>query len=145
MVSQFLQTPCQSHWDAVIRILRYIKEAPGQGLLYKDKGHTQVIGYSDADWAGSPSDRGSTTGYCVLIGGNLIYWKSKKQVVVARSSAEAEYRAMALATCELVWLKQLLQELKFGGGAKMKLICDNHTTLYIASNQNTITCSIASI
>ena len=50
------------------------------------------------------------------------------------SSAEAEYRAMALATCELVWLKQLLQELKFGGGTQMKIICDNQTALHIASN-----------
>ncbi|XP_057989379.1 uncharacterized mitochondrial protein AtMg00810-like [Hevea brasiliensis] len=114
VVSQFLQAPCSSHWDAVIRILRYIKGAPGQGLLYEDRGHSQIIGYSDADWAGSPSDRRSTSGYCIMIGGNLISWKSKKQDVVARSSAEAEYRAMALATCELIWLKQLLQELKYG-------------------------------
>ena len=134
VLSQFLQTPCESHWDAVIRILKYIKKAPGQGLLYEDKGNTEIVGYSDADYAGSPSDRRSTTGYCVLIGGNLVSWKSKKQAVVARSSAEAEYRAMALATCELVWLKQLLQELKFGGGTQMKLICDNQAALHIASN-----------
>ncbi|RVW34023.1 Retrovirus-related Pol polyprotein from transposon TNT 1-94 [Vitis vinifera] len=103
VVSQFLQSPCDSHWDAVIRILRYIKSTPGQGVLYENRGHTQVVGYTDADWAGSPTDRRSTSGYCVFIGGNLISWKSKKQDVVARSSAEAEYRAMALATCELIW------------------------------------------
>ena len=50
----------------------------------------------------------STSGYCVFIGGNLISWKSKKHEVVVRSSAEIEYRAMALATCKLIWLKQLL-------------------------------------
>jgi len=72
VVSQFLQSPCKDHWDAVIRILRYIKRAPGQGLLYEDKGHADIIGYSDADWAGSPTDRHSTSGYCVMIGGNLI-------------------------------------------------------------------------
>ncbi|XP_075099322.1 secreted RxLR effector protein 161-like [Nicotiana tabacum] len=112
VVSQFLQAPCKDHWDAVIHILRYIKKAPGQGLLYEDKGHTDIVEYSDADWAGYPSDRRSTSGYCIMIGGNLISWKSKKQYVVARSSAEAEYRAMTLATCELIWLKQLLQDLK---------------------------------
>ncbi|RVW87999.1 Retrovirus-related Pol polyprotein from transposon RE2 [Vitis vinifera] len=109
VVSQFLQSPCDSHWDAVIRILRYIKSTPGQGVLYENRGHTQVVGYTDADWAGSPTDRRSTSGYCVFIGGNLISWKSKKQDVVARSSAEAEYRAMALATCELIWLRHLLR------------------------------------
>ncbi|RVW32653.1 putative mitochondrial protein [Vitis vinifera] len=87
-----------------------------QGVLYENRGHTQVVGYTDADWAGSPTDRRSTSGYCVFIGGNLISWKSKKQDVVARSSAEAEYQAMALATCELIWMRHLLRELRFGKG-----------------------------
>ncbi|RVW66315.1 Retrovirus-related Pol polyprotein from transposon TNT 1-94 [Vitis vinifera] len=120
--------------DAVIRILRYIKSTPGQGVLYENRGHTQVVGYTDADWAGSPTDRRSTSGYCVFIGGNLISWKSKKQDVVARSSAEAEYRAMALATCELIWLRHLLRELRFGKDEQMKLIYDNQAALHIASN-----------
>nr|CAN63917.1 hypothetical protein VITISV_019573 [Vitis vinifera] len=95
VVSQFLQSPYDSYWDAVIRILRYIKSTPGQDVLYKNRGHTQVVGYTDADWAGSPTDRRSTFGYCVFIRGNLISWKT-------------EYRAMTLATCELIWLKHLL-------------------------------------
>ncbi|RVW34232.1 Retrovirus-related Pol polyprotein from transposon RE2 [Vitis vinifera] len=123
-----------SHWDVVIRILRYIKSSPGQGVLYENRGHTQVVGYTDADWTGSPTDRRSTSGYCVFIGGNLISWKSKKQDVVARSSAEAEYRVMALATCELIWLRHLLRELRFGKDEQMKLICDNQAALHIASN-----------
>ncbi|RVW31226.1 Retrovirus-related Pol polyprotein from transposon RE1 [Vitis vinifera] len=106
----------------------------GQGVLYENIGHTQVVGYTDADWAGSPTDRRSTSGYCVFIGGNLISWKSKKQDVVANSSAEAKYRVMALATCELIWLKHLLRELRFGKDEQMKLICDNQVALHITSN-----------
>ena len=102
--------------------------------MYENKSHTQIVGYSNANWASSPTDRLSTLGYCVFIGGNLISWKSKKQDVVARSSIEAEYRAMALATCELVWLKHLLQELRFGNDEQMKLICDNQAALHISSN-----------
>ena len=103
-------------------------------MLYENIGHTQVVGYSDADWAGSPTDKRSTSGYYVFIGGNLISWKSKKRDVVARSSAEAEYRAMALATCELIRLKHLLQELRFGDDEQMKFICDNQVALHISFN-----------
>ncbi|BAT99138.1 hypothetical protein VIGAN_10052900, partial [Vigna angularis var. angularis] len=94
-----MQAPCVDHWNALIRILRYVKKAPGQRLLYEDKGRIQVSGYCDADWTGSPIDRRSTIGYCVFLGGNIISWKSKKQNVVARSTAEAEYRAMTSLTC----------------------------------------------
>ncbi|XP_019196175.1 PREDICTED: uncharacterized protein LOC109190179 [Ipomoea nil] len=92
------------------------------------------LGCCCSDWVSCPFDRRSTSGYCVLIGGNLISWKSKKQDVVAMSSAEAEYRAMALATCELMWLKHLLQELQCGKVAQMTWICDNQAALHIASN-----------
>ena len=70
----------------------------------------------------------------MFIGGNLISWKSKKQDVVARCSVEVEYRAMALATCELIWLKHLLQELRFGKDEQTKLISDNQADLHISSN-----------
>ena len=70
----------------------------------------------------------------MFFGGNLISWKSKKQDVVARSSVEAEYRAMALTTCELIWLKHFLQEIRFGKDEQMKLICDNQVVLHISSN-----------
>ena len=68
VVSLFLQSPCDNHWDAVICILCYIKGTPGQGVLYENRGHTLIVGYCDADFAGSPADRRSTFGYCVFIG-----------------------------------------------------------------------------
>ena len=94
----------------------------------------RIEGYSDADWAGSLGDRRSTTGYCAIVGGNLVSWKSKKQTVVARFSAELEYRAMAHTTCELVWLKHLLEELGFPQTTPMSLLCDNQAAIHIASN-----------
>jgi len=72
VVSQFLNSPSDSHWNAVVRILKYIKRAPGKGLVFTDRGHTNIVGYSDADWAGDSSDRRSTSGYCIFIGRNLI-------------------------------------------------------------------------
>ena len=79
----------------MIRILRYIKGTPGQGVLYENRGHIQIVEYCDAHSAGSPADRRSTSRYCVFIGRNLVSWKSKKHNVVVRSSAKPEYRAMA--------------------------------------------------
>lgn len=72
-----------SHWDAVVCIPRYIKFAPSKGLIFEDQGHEQIVGYTDIDCWGSPSDGCSTSGYCVLVGSNLVLQKSKKQNVVA--------------------------------------------------------------
>ena len=99
--SQFLDSPRDSHRDAFVWILKYIKEALGIGLLYTNRGHVQIISYTNADWEGSPSNKRLTSGYCILIGGNLIPWKSKKQSAVTRLSAKAKYQPVALGTCDL--------------------------------------------
>ncbi|KAL5564490.1 hypothetical protein UlMin_027654 [Ulmus minor] len=87
--------------------------------------HLKVEGYTDADWAGSADNRRSTSGYFTFVGGNLVTWRSKKQPVVARSSAEADYRGMAFGVCELLWLRNLLIELGVDSQEAMKLYCDN--------------------
>ncbi|RVW37420.1 Retrovirus-related Pol polyprotein from transposon RE1 [Vitis vinifera] len=94
VVSQYMHNPGEQHMNAVMRILRYLKNAPGKGILFaKNINHQSIEVYTDANWAGAVDDRRSTSGYFTFVGGNLVTWKSKKQNVVARSSAEAEFRA----------------------------------------------------
>ena len=90
-----MHAPRDSHWTLVKRILRYIKGTTGHGLRLTASSSTELLGYSDADWAGCPDTRRSTSGYCVFLGDSLISWSSKRQPTVSRSSAEAEYRAVA--------------------------------------------------
>ncbi|KAL0342597.1 UNVERIFIED_CONTAM: Retrovirus-related Pol polyprotein from transposon RE1 [Sesamum calycinum] len=82
----------------------------------------------------SKDDRKSTSGYCTYVEGNLVTWHSKKQTTVARSSVEAEYRAMAHTTSEILWLKNLLKELGFMYDDPVPMHCDNQTAIHIASN-----------
>lgn len=91
VVSQFMHNPSKDHMDVVIRIMWYLKSSPGKGLMFTKNNHVQVEGYTDADWAGDITNRKSTSGYFTFVGGNLVTWKSKKQKVVALSSAEAEF------------------------------------------------------
>ncbi|XP_062118860.1 uncharacterized mitochondrial protein AtMg00810-like [Humulus lupulus] len=102
LVSQYVHDPCQGHLNVVYRILRYLKQAPGKGLFFKKIDERKVEVFTDADWAGSIDDRKSTSGYCTLLWGNLVTWRSKKQTVVARSSAKAEFRAMAHGMMKVV-------------------------------------------
>ncbi|RVW22853.1 Retrovirus-related Pol polyprotein from transposon TNT 1-94 [Vitis vinifera] len=92
-----LKFPCptEEYMEAVYRILRYLKMTPGKGLFFRKTENRDTEVYSDADWEGNIIDRRSTSGYCSFVWGNLVTWRSKKQSVVARSSAEAEYRALA--------------------------------------------------
>ncbi|XP_038896700.1 uncharacterized mitochondrial protein AtMg00810-like [Benincasa hispida] len=89
IVSQFMQAPCEDHMIAVERIFRYLKGTPGKGLMFRKTDKRSVEAYTDSDWAGSVIDRRSMSGYCTFVWGNLVTWRSKKQGVVARSSAEA--------------------------------------------------------
>ncbi|RVW59858.1 Retrovirus-related Pol polyprotein from transposon RE1 [Vitis vinifera] len=134
VVSQFMNNPTKKHMTAVIRILRYLKMTPGKGLFFQRTTKKEIEIFSDVDWAGSVTDRRSTSGYCSFVWGNLVTWRSKKQSVVARSSAEAEFRAMAQGICEGIWLNRLLEELRVPLKHPMVLYCDNQAAISIAKN-----------
>ncbi|VVA22039.1 Hypothetical predicted protein, partial [Prunus dulcis] len=134
VVSQFMHSPSEVHMEAVMRILQYLKSAPGKGLMFSKHGHLEIEGFTDADWAGNRTDRRSTSGYFTFVGGNLVTWRSKKQKVCSLSSAEAEYRSMVHGVCEMLWIRKLLKELGFVAKDAMKLYCDNQAAIDIANN-----------
>ncbi|XP_057734655.1 uncharacterized mitochondrial protein AtMg00810-like [Arachis stenosperma] len=102
VLSQFLSAPRTTHYAAVLRILRYIKGTLFHGLYFSAHSSLSLHAYSDADWAGDPTNCRSTTDYYLFLGDALISWCAKKQTFTARSSTEAEYRALADTTTEII-------------------------------------------
>jgi len=133
-VCQFLHAPTTVHWTAVKRILRYIKYTVDFGLKIERSQSTLISAFSDADWAGSIDDRRSTGGFAVFFGSNLISWSARKQPTVSRSSTEAEYKSMANATAEVIWVESLLAELGVHPKQAPCLWCDNLGATYLSAN-----------
>ncbi|KAJ0928153.1 putative RNA-directed DNA polymerase [Helianthus annuus] len=133
-VCLFMHAPREPHFQLLKRILRYIKGTLSQGLLLTPTKSTNLTAYTDADWAGCPDSRRSTSGYCVYMGDNLISWSSKRQPTISRSSAEAEYRGVANTVAELSWIRNLLSELHLPVHTASIIYCDNISAVYLADN-----------
>lgn len=132
--SQFMKKPKQAHWEAALRVVRYLKGNPGQGILLNANVELSLVAWCDSDWAGCPLTRRSTSGWFLQLGDSPISWKTKKQKVVSLSSAEAEYRAMTLIVKEIMWVKALLVDMGVIHKPPVTLFCDSKAALHISAN-----------
>ncbi|KAL0421152.1 UNVERIFIED_CONTAM: Retrovirus-related Pol polyprotein from transposon RE1 [Sesamum latifolium] len=105
VLSRFMQLPGQVHMEAAKRLLRYVKGTHDYEIWYTQSEDLKLFGYADSDWAGCPDDLKSTTGYVFSLGSGVFSSLSKKQEVVAQSTAEAEYMASAAAANQAIWLR----------------------------------------
>ncbi|XP_059277831.1 uncharacterized mitochondrial protein AtMg00810-like [Lycium ferocissimum] len=134
LLCQFMQHPVANHWAGVKRVLRYLAGSTQLGLRMTARSSLNIVGFSDADWGGCPLTRRSTTGLCVFLGSNCVSWASKKQTTVARSSAEAEYRALASLAAEITWLTYILQDIGISLPSPPLLYSDNISALHLTKN-----------
>ncbi|GAA0162877.1 transmembrane signal receptor [Lithospermum erythrorhizon] len=134
ILSQFLQKPRRDHWDASLRVVRYLKNSPGQGILLRSDSDLNLSSWCDSDWVSCPMTRRSITGWVVFLGGSPISWKTKKQKTVSLSSSEAEYHSLIALTYELKWLKGLLMGLGVSSIDVVPVYCDSQSALHLAHN-----------
>ncbi|XP_071718821.1 uncharacterized mitochondrial protein AtMg00810-like [Rutidosis leptorrhynchoides] len=133
-VSQFLHAPRKDHFQAIKRIVHYVKGTLSYGLSCLHAPAPTILGYSDIDWAHCIEMRRSAYGYSIFLGGNLVSWSAKKQPKVSRSSCESEYRALANTSSEIVWITHLLRELHVLPSGRPTLLCDNRGALFLSHN-----------
>lgn len=137
VVSQFNQQPGTAHWAAVKRILRYLKGTLNSKLIFaRNSKYDELCCYSDSDWGSSFCDYKSCSGYVTLWQSGAVSWKSKKQSIVALSTAEAEYIALSAACQETIWLKQLKEEILGKSAKPIEVFCDNKGAKDLCDNGN---------
>ncbi|GAA0154743.1 transmembrane signal receptor [Lithospermum erythrorhizon] len=129
-----MHAPMTAHMLALKRVIQYLQGTLDYGLhLYKST-ICALTSYTDADWAGCPDTRRSTSGFCVFLGDNLISWSSKRQATISKSSAEAVYRGVANVVSEACWLRNLLLELHHPLIKATIVYCDNISAIYLFEN-----------
>ncbi|GMP91457.1 hypothetical protein CsSME_00042152 [Camellia sinensis var. sinensis] len=134
VVSQFMHAPHTEHFDVVYHILWYLKTSPNLGLFFTANPQSGLSCFTDADYARSRTDTRSTSSFCTFYGDHFISWKSKKQVVVSKSSAKDKYRAMAQDTFEVLWLHSILAKLGFVEDASSPLFRDNKSAIMLLTD-----------
>jgi hypothetical protein len=129
----FQASPRSSHQTAVQRVFRYLKHTPEFGILYSASSSLDLVGFSDADFAGCGIDQNSTSGTCHFLGSSLVCWSSRKQFLVAQSTTEAEYVAAASCCSQILSIVHTMRDfgVRFD---RVPLICDNTSAISVAKN-----------
>jgi hypothetical protein len=133
-LSQFLVEPIHVHLVSAKHVMRYLKGTLDCGLSYDGYHDFRLSGYIDSDWAGSVSDRKSTSGCCFSLGSAMISWQSRKQSSIALSTTEAEYIVACSASCEAIWLRKLLTGLFDLEMESTMILCDNQSCINMTEN-----------
>jgi hypothetical protein len=136
MLGRYQSNPGPDHWKAVKKVLRYLQGTKNHMLIFRESDNLEVVGYSDADFAGCVDTKKSTSGYIFTIAGGAISWKSSKQTLTASSTMQAEFVACYEATGQAVWLKNFIPGLRVVDSiAKpLTLYCDNQPAVFYTSN-----------
>jgi len=131
---RFQASPKASHLLAVKIIFRYLKGTAEYGLWYPSGRQLDLCAFTDVDWAGCIDDRKSTSGAAFFLGGCLVSWSSKKQSAISLSTVETEYIAAANCGAWVVWMKQMLEEIRIHYDESIPIFCDNTSAISISKN-----------
>jgi len=134
LLSRFMHCPTEIHMRTTKRILRYIKGTCSFGVKFVKCQDFKLHGFSDSDWGGSIDDMRSTSGFCFNLGSAIFSWSSKKQDIVAQSTAEAEFIAATAAMNQALWLQKLLRDLQMEEEEATEISVDNQAAIAISHN-----------
>jgi len=129
-----MHSPTESDFALLKRILRYLRGTSSMGLHLYRNSNLSLVSYNDSDYAGCKDTRRSTSGFCVMLGSNVVSWSAKRQPTVSRSSTEAEYRALASTAFELTWTASVLRDLGITQSQAAVLRCDNLSAVHLSAN-----------
>ncbi|XP_048226569.1 uncharacterized mitochondrial protein AtMg00810-like [Ricinus communis] len=133
-ISRYMESPTKMHLAAAKRILRYLQGTRDFGLFFKKGIKSDLVGYTDSDYAGDVDDRKSTYGCIFMMGSAAVSWSSKKQPIVTLSMTETELIAATSCACQALWLKKILEELQFNQEGAVVIYCDNNSTIKLSKN-----------
>ncbi|XP_047258076.1 secreted RxLR effector protein 161-like [Capsicum annuum] len=134
LISRYMKNPTEMHLSAAKRILHYLQGKRDFGLFYKKSEKFNLFGFTDSDYAGDQDDRKSTLGYVFMFGSGAISWLAKKQPIVTLSTTEAKFIVACACACQAIWLRRILDELKFKQSEATKIYCDNDSAIQLSKN-----------